>query len=83
MTLLYLISINIVSCKCSLILVRFIVFFFLKLMQEDMYICIYVILCIFLELQINMIILPRPPNQKYLATPLTFVMFNKNVRDRN
>ena len=33
-----------------------------------MYICIYVILCIFLDLQINMIILPRPPNQKFLAT---------------
>ena len=33
-----------------------------------MYICIYVILCIFLELQNNMIILPRPPNQKFLAT---------------
>ena len=33
-------------------------------MQEDRYICIYVILCIFLELQINMIILPRPPQPK-------------------
>ena len=33
-------------------------------MQEDMYVCIYVILCIFLELQINMIILPRPPQPK-------------------
>ena len=37
-------------------------------MQEDIKICIYVILCIFLELQINMIILSRPPNQKFLAT---------------
>ena len=38
--------------------------FFLKLMQEDMYICIYVILRIFLELQIKMIILPRLPQPK-------------------
>ena len=36
-------------------------------MQEDMYICIYVILCIFLELQINMIILARPPQPKISA----------------
>ena len=33
-------------------------------MQKDLYICIYVILCIFLELQINIIIFPRPPQQK-------------------
>ena len=72
MTLLYLISINIISCKCSLIFIRFYVFFFLKLMQEDryIYIYIYIIFCIFLELQINMIILHRPPNQKFLATSL-------------
>ena len=53
---------------CSLILVWFYVFF-LKLMQEDMYICIYVILCIFLELQINMIILPWPPTKNIWLRP--------------
>ena len=86
MTLLYLISINIISYKCSLILVRFYVFF-LKLMQEDMYICIYVILCIFLELQINMIILPRPPTKNFwlhifhdlFLTIPKIVYFNLNV----
>ena len=42
-------------------------------MQEDKYICIYVILCIFLEFQINMIILPWPPQPKIFGYALVHV----------
>ena len=43
-------------------------------MQKDLYICIYVILYIFLKLQINMIILPRPFNKKFLTRPCQGMM---------
>ena len=44
-----------------------------------MYVCIYVILCIFLELQINMIVLPQLPTQIFLDMPMDKLFPNKYI----